>query len=227
MQAVDDERLAADLGHVPAGDGRDPARERHRGEDSQSSGCGRRSACQDARRYSHQPTQLVASISTPMPTIVAEGEEQRQRRRMPVAELVQSLDLAVELVREDQAREPRHLDLVAVACASRDREGRTAAAARRARCATRLPWRRSWRAGAAACSGRACRRRRSAPGSAAPPASARRAARAAPSAGATPRSSCHARQAGEQERAGQPRGEHHVREAIRERRVEDHRRSSS
>ena len=91
----------------------------------------------------------------------------------------------------------------------------------------RLPSPRSWPAGARACSGRAGRRRRSAAGSAPPRAARRRAASARADAIVGAAQQLPGRQPGDQERRRHARGEQHVREAVRERRIEDRPRASS
>ena len=195
-QAVDDERLAADLGDVPAGHRRHPAR-KVMPRTATAAPRGSRSASPAARAgtATSRPS-WSASISMPMPTMIAEA------RRTPaatggcaIAELVQALDLAVGVVRQDQAAEP---------AAPRSRSGSLRLSASgiansssgAPRSVSQTPSIAAiFAAGAPACSGRAGRRRRSAAGSAPRRPSGRRAAPAAPSVPATPRSSCQARQA--------------------------------
>ena len=118
----------------------------------------------------------------------AKAAEHRRHRRV-VRELVQALDLAVEVVGQDQAAQPWGSPISKSVAARPPRPARrTAAAARRARSPRCLPSPRSSPAGARACSGRAGRRRRSAPGSAAPPRSRRCAARRVTSSPRSPRS---------------------------------------
>ena len=131
-----------------------------------------RSAAQPLRRHSHQPTQLVASISTPDADHHAEGPE---HRRAPAG------------ARSRKSFEPLHLAVEVVASGSGSRASGSAiskwfsraassgianssSGAPRVGLATGLPSRRSSAAGVRACSGHAGRRRRSAAGSAAPPA---------------------------------------------------------
>ena len=63
---------------------------------SHSSARGSRAGCQRARRYSHQPSQLVASISMPMPTMMRKAKNSGSGGGCALAEVVQALDLAVE-----------------------------------------------------------------------------------------------------------------------------------
>ena len=64
--------------------------------------------CQRARRQrSTQPTSDIASISMPMPTITRKRQNTAATGGCASRKLVQPLDLAVEVVRQDQAGELR------------------------------------------------------------------------------------------------------------------------
>ena len=112
-QPVDDIGLAPDLGHVPAGDRRDPAGERHPRQQPQ----------QPARQAPGTPAGTPAEPHAdpgggehqhPHADHDPKGEKDRRDRRMAVLELVQALDLAVDAVGEDEACQARDRNLVSI-----------------------------------------------------------------------------------------------------------------
>ncbi len=105
QELVDDPRLAADLGRDPARERRDPARERHRRQRAQDPRLRLTPAAQRPRREPRD-----GDHEKPHADHDAKREEDDGDGRMRAFELVEPADLAVGIVRQDQARAARDLE---------------------------------------------------------------------------------------------------------------------
>ena len=221
QDAGDQPGLAPDLGHDPSGERRDPAGEGERRRRSTAASA----AARRSWRSSQAPRQASASISMPMRDHDAEREEHRRDRRRVRRERVEALHLAVRVVRQDQARRLGNLDREIVA--PRLRVGHANSTSGTPRSVFQIASIAAIFAGWCSsvfspcwsptkiCSG-------------ASTAATTTPVRSVRSAAASPARAQQApgRKPGDDEGRGQPRGEHHVREAVGKGRVEDHLRAS-
>ncbi len=125
-----------------------PSRRRSCRRAATAAGAAARCGCQPARRYSHQPIQLVASISTPMPTMRRKAKNSGSTGGWSAPKLRRPLISPSASWVRIRLASFGIADLEVVALRWLRRGSRTAAAARRARSPRRLPSRRSWPAGA-------------------------------------------------------------------------------